>query len=120
MGLYQRTNPPVPYAPTFTLADSPNNLVVQAVSVSDNLPQLYNPPFIEEGPMGENALMYRYRINRYFTVLNNGGVFTAQRYQSTDQIAAATQVFVNNQPISSTDRTNILASGVGGEFAAVS
>ena len=94
--------------------------MVQAVSVSDNQPQLYNPPFLEEGPMGQNALMYRYRINRYFTVLNNGGTFTAQRYQSTDQIAAATQVFVNNQPISPTDRTNILNSGVGGEFQATS
>jgi hypothetical protein len=53
-------------------------------------------------------------------VLNNGGTFTAARYQSTDQIAAATQVFVNNQSISSTDRTNILNSGVGGDFRAVS
>jgi hypothetical protein len=119
LGLYQRTNPPVPYAPTFTLADTPHSLMVSAVSVSDNQPQLYNGPYIEEAPMGMNALMARYKLNRYFTVLNNGGVFSAQRYQSTDQIAAATQVFVNNQPISSTDRTNILASGVGGDFQAV-
>lgn len=94
--------------------------MIQAATVSDNLPQLYNGPFIEEAPMGMNALMARYRMNRYFTVLNNGGTFSAQRYQSTDQIAAATQVFVNNRPITSADRTNILASGVGGDFRAVS
>jgi hypothetical protein len=117
--VYRRTNPPAGYAPQFTGTD-PFSLMIQAVSVSDNLPQLYNPPFIEEGPMGQNALMYRYRINRYFTVLNNGGTFTAQRYQSTDQIAAATQVFVNNQKISTADRTNILNSGVGGDFLATS
>lgn len=95
------------------------SLLTASASVSDNLPQLYNGPYIEEAPMGMNALMARYRMNRYFTVLNNAGVFSAQRYQSTDQIAAATQVFVNNQPITSTDRTNLLNSGVGGDFRAV-
>lgn len=120
LAVFQRVSSPVGYRTTFTLADSAHSLMSAGVSVSDTLPQLYNPPFIEEGPMGENVLMYRYRLNRYFTVLNNGGVFSAQRYQSTDQIAAATQVFVNNQPISPTDRTNILASGVGGEYQAVS
>lgn len=120
MGVYQRTNPPVPYAPTFTLLDPPNNLMVLAASVSDALPQIYNPPYIEEGPMGDNRLMYRYRINRFFTVFNNTGTFVARRYPSTDDVAAATQVFTNNQPISSTDRTNILNAGVGGDFRALS
>lgn len=119
MTVYQRTNPPAGYAPSFTSTD-PFSYMIQAVSVSDNLPQQYNPPFIEEAPMGMNALMARYRMNRYFTVLNNSGTFTAHRYQSTDQIAAATQVFVNNQPITTIDRTNLLNSGVGGDFRAVS
>lgn len=70
--------------------------------------------------MADNQLMYRYRIPRYFTVLNNTGTFSAKRYLSTDDIAAATQVFVNNQPITTTDRTNLLAAGVGGDFQALS
>ncbi len=119
LSVFQRVNSPALYRPSFTTS-SVVSPMVQAVTVSDSLPQLYNAPYIEEGPMGDNRLMYRYKLNRYFTVLNNGGTFSAQRYQSTDQIAAATQVFVNNQPISSTDRTNILNSGVGGEFLAVS
>jgi hypothetical protein len=120
LALFRRTNSPAGYRPSFTLADGAKSLAVLATSVSDNLPQLYNSPYIEEAPMGMNALMARYRLNRYFTVLNNTGTFSAQRYQSTDQIAAATQVFVNNQPITSTDRTNLLNSGVGGDFQAVS
>jgi hypothetical protein len=120
LALFKRVNSPAGYRPSFTLAASSKSLMVQAMSVSDNLPQIYNGPFIEEAPMGMNALMARYRMNRYFTVLNNGGTFSAQRYQSTDQISAATQVFVNNQPISATDRTNLLNAGVGGDFAAIS
>lgn len=120
LAVFKRTNSPAGYNPMFASADGAHSPVVAASSYSDNQPQLFNPPYIEEGPMGQNALMYRYRINRYFTVLNNGGTFSAQRYQSTDQIAAATQVFVNNQSIASADRTNLLNSGVGGDFLAVS
>jgi len=120
MSVYSVANPTAGYQPVFSKTLSAQFLMVSAVTVSDVLPQVYNPPYIEEGPMADNRLMFRYRINRYFTVLNNGGTFSAQRYQSTDQIAAATQVFTNNQPISSTDRTNLLASGVGGDFRALS
>lgn len=121
MSVWSKPNIPAGYQTKLTLIEFADvrTLVGLAVSVSDVLPQQYNPPYIEEAPMGMNALMARYRMNRYFTVLNNAGVFSAQRYQSTDQIAAATQVFVNNQPITSTDRTNLLNSGVGGDFQAV-
>lgn len=119
MAVFQRVNPPALYRPAFSISAAVSPMV-QASTISDILPQIYNPPYIEEGPMADNRLMFRYRLFRYFTVLNNGGTFSAQRYQSTDQIAAATQVFTNNQPISSTDRTNILASGVGGDFRALS
>lgn len=120
LSVYQRVSSPAGYAPTFSKALSPQYIMVSAITISENQPQIYNPPFIEEAPMGMNALMARYRMNRYFTVLNNTGTFSAQRYQSTDQIAAATQVFVNDQPITSTDRINLLNSGVGGDFRAVS
>lgn len=114
-------NTPVGYVANLSLDefDGFRSLLTESVSVSDNLPQRYNPPYIEEGPMANNTLMFRYRINRFFTVLNNAGTFVARRYLSTDEVAAATQVFANNQPITSTDRTNILASGVGGDFQAV-
>lgn len=119
LNVFSVPNPPAGYVATFSKGASAQLITVAAVSVSDNQPQLYNPPFIEEAPMGDNRLFYRYRMNRFFTVLNNSGVFSAKRYLSTDDVAAATQVFTNNQPITSTDRTNILNSGVGGEFQAV-
>lgn len=120
MSVYQVASPPAGYAPVFSKALSAQFMMNAAITVSDVLPQVYNPPYIEEGPMADNRLMFRYRINRFFTVLNNSGTFSAQRYLSTDQFDAATQVFRNNQPISSTDRTNLLASGVGGDFRALS
>lgn len=122
LAVWSKAATPVGYHTSVVLNEfmGTRSLLTASISVSDNLPQLYNPPFIEEAPMGMNALMARYKMNRYFTVLNNASVFSAQRYQSTDQIAAATQVFVNNQPITTTDRTNLLNSGVGGDFQAVS
>lgn len=119
LNVFSVASPAAGYKATFHKGASQQIIGVAAVSISENQPQLYNGPYIEEAPMGMNALMARYRMNRYFTVLNNSGTFTAHRYQSTDQIAAATQVFVNNQPITTTDRTNILNSGVGGDFRAV-
>jgi hypothetical protein len=122
MAVWDKASTPVGYHTTITLIefDGSRSLMTASVSVSDNLPQLYNPPYIEEAPVSNNPLMSRYRLNRYFTVLNNAGIFSAKRYLSTDEVAAATQVFVNNQPITTTDRVNLLASGVGGDYQAVS
>lgn len=120
LSVYRVTSPAAGYAPSFSKTLSAQFLMVSAVTVSDTLPQVYNPPFIEEGPVADNPLMFRYRLFRYFTVLNNTGVFSAKRYLSTDDIAGATQVFTNNQPITSTDRTNLITAGVGGDFRALS
>lgn len=120
MSVYQKVSPPAGYAPTFNKTLSAQFLITSAITVSDVLPQVYNPPYIEEGPMADNRLMFRYKVNRYFTVLNNAGIYVARRYISTDEFNAATQTFTNNQPISSTDRTNLLAAGVGGDFRALS
>lgn len=120
LSVFQRPNSPKLFSPTYTITGNRVSLMNIALSVSDNLPQIYNPPYIEEGPVADNALMYRYRLFRYFTVLNNGGTFSAKRYLSTDDVAAATQVFTNNQQVTAGDRTNILNSGVGGDFAALS
>lgn len=120
IAVFNRPNSPAVYGPRYTLSTGRASLMVQAVSVSDSGLLVYNPPYIEEGPVADNPLMFRYKLFRYFTVLNNAGVFTARRYLSTDDIAAATKVFTNNQPVSLTDRSNILTAGVGGDFQALS
>jgi len=119
LAVFSRVNSPVVYKPGFTLSSGRASLSIQAVSVSDSGVLVYNPPYIEEGPMADNRLMARYRINRFFTVLNNTGTFTARRYLSTDDVAAATQVFTNNKQVTLTDRTNLLTAGVGGDFQAL-
>lgn len=117
LAVFSRVTPGVGYAPAFTGAD---HILSQVTTVSDSTSQVYNPPFIEEGPVSEDRLGFRYKLQKFYTVLNNGGTFSAGRYLSTDQITAATQVFVNNTPVSPTDRTNLLNSGVGGDFRATS
>lgn len=97
-------------------ASAPVETLAHVASVNNNPSFIYNPGLIYEGPVSEDALLFRYTLARYYTLLNNAGTFTQTRYASTDQLNAATQVFTNNSPVSSTDRTNILNSGVGGEF----
>jgi hypothetical protein len=120
IAVFSRVNSPAVYGPKFTLSSGRSSLCVQSVSVSDSGVLVYNPPYSEEGPAADNPLLFRYKLFMYFTVRNNAGTFSAKRYLSTDDLAAATQVFTNNQPVSLTDRTNILTAGVGGDFQALS
>jgi hypothetical protein len=91
-------------------------ILSSVLTLNDNPAFLYNPAVLQEGPVAEDPLLYRYTLTRYYTLLNNSGAFSQVRYSSTDQLSAATQVFTNNSPVTSTDRTNILNAGVGGEF----
>lgn len=111
---------PAGYSPTFSQTAF-GDLMIADFTLSDSGPQVYNPPVIQESPVAnDDPLFLRYKLGRYYTVLNNSGIFSAQRYLSTDQVNAATQVFVNNAPVTNTDRTNLLNAGVGGDFRALS
>lgn len=103
------------YRPTVR-SSAAGELLGAFLSVNDATPNIYLAPVIYEGPVAQDALLYRYTLARFYTVLNNGGVFTANRYISTDQYNAATQVFTNNAPVKAADVTNLLNSGVGGDF----
>jgi len=116
-----RTSSAVPagYSQAFSAVTPQQDFMLDQVAVRDNPAFVYTPPLIHEGPVADNALLFRYTLARYYTVLNNTGTFSAVRYSSQDQLAAATQTFTNNTPATSTDRTNLLNSGVGGDFTAV-
>jgi hypothetical protein len=106
------------YSPVFTSA-LPGDLMVASISLSDSGAQVYTPPVIQEAPVAsDDPLLMRYKLQRAYTVLNNAGTYSAQRYLSTDQVNAATAVYTNNAPVTSAIRTAILNSGVGGEFRA--
>lgn len=105
----------VGYKPTMRSTVA-GELLTAFLTVNDATPNIYTPPVVQEGPMAHDALGYRYKITRYYTVLNTAGTFTAGRYLSTDQLNAATQVFTNNSVITPTDLNNLLNSGIGGDF----
>lgn len=105
--LYQTSSPTVA---------NPCEILAGVLCLNDSPTFLYVPALVYEGPIAEDALLFRYTLARAYTLLNNAGTFTQTRYTSTDQLNAATQVFTNNSPVTSTDRTNILNAGVGGEF----
>lgn len=98
------------------IATTAAEIVALVVGFNDNPSFIYNPGIIYEGPVAEDELLFRYTLARYYTLLNTSGVFTMTRYASTDDLFAATQIFSNNATVTSTDRTNILNSGLGGEF----
>lgn len=103
------------YRPTVA-SSAPGELLGAFLTVNDSTPNIYNPPVVFEAPVADNPLFYRYTHQRYYTVFNNSGVFTASRFPTTDQLAAATQYFTGNAPIKPADYTNLLNSGVGGDF----
>lgn len=103
------------YQPTLS-SSAPGELLSAFLAVNDATPNIYNPPVIYEAPAADNALFYRYTHQRYYTVLNNSGVFTVIRFPTTDQLFAATRFFVGNAPISAAEYTNILNAGIGGDF----
>lgn len=111
---------PAGYSPTISLTSQVRTgVIVATASVSDSTTQSYNPPYLDEGPVNwESKLLSRYRLSRNYTVLNNSGAFTAVRYESQSDRDTATQVFTDNSNVTPTDRTNILNSGVGGDFLA--
>lgn len=116
VAVFQNTSPVVAgYSDTFSITTF-NDVLLAYVTLSDNGPNIYNPPVIYEAPAADSPLFYRYTHQRYYTVLNNLGVFTAIRFPTTDTLAAATRVFSGNAPITPTDLTNLLNAGVGGDF----
>lgn len=121
LSVFSSASSPAQYKPTLSFPSGQLGMMVAAATVSDSTTQSYNPPYIDEGPVNwDSPLLSRYRLSRNYTVLNNSGVFTAVRYESQSDRDNATQVFVDNSNATPTDRTNILNSGVGGDFLASS
>jgi hypothetical protein len=79
----------------------------------------YNGPFVREGYPYEGPdqmLILRYPYHWAYTVLSTAGQLMIGRFFSQDQLAAADIVYYQNQLVAETDRDNILAAGIGGDF----
>lgn len=76
----------------------------------------FRTPTVDEGPASwEDPLFLRVKIARGITVLNNGGTYTAVRFPTQDEIAAATAAYQGGHEYVVDDATKaaLIAAGVG-------
>jgi phage tail protein X len=77
---------------------------------------LFKTPVVNEGPASwEDPLFLRVKLARGITVLNNGGAYTAVRFPTQDEIAAATAAYMGGHEYTVTDavKAALLAANVG-------
>ncbi|MFC8490718.1 hypothetical protein ACFUJU_07910 [Streptomyces sp. NPDC057235] len=71
---------------------------------------------MDEGPASwENRLFVRVKLTRGITILDNGGAYSAVRYPTQDEIAAATVAYQGGHEYIVDDATKaaLIAGGVG-------
>ena len=76
----------------------------------------FRTPTVDEGPAAwSNRLFLRVKLPRGITVLNNGGVYTAVRYPTQDELAAATAAYQGGHEYVMDDATKaaLIAAGIG-------
>jgi hypothetical protein len=76
----------------------------------------FRTPSVDEGPASwEDRLFLRVKLARGITVLNNGGVYSAVRFPTQDEIAAATAVYQGGHEYTVDDATKaaLIAAGIG-------
>lgn len=80
-------------------------------------------PSVDEGPATwTDRLFLRVKITRGITVLDNGGAYTAVRFPTQDEIAAATVAYQGGHEyiVDDATRAALIAAGIGvtsGNFA---
>lgn len=75
----------------------------------------FRPPTVDEGPASwENRLFYRVKITRGITILDSSGTYTAVRFPTRDEIAAATNTYMGGHEYTVDDATKaaLIAAGV--------
>lgn len=77
---------------------------------------LFRTPTVDEGPASwEDRLFLRVKLARGITVLDNGGTYTAVRFPTQDEIAAATAAYQGGHEYTVDDATKaaLIAANVG-------
>lgn len=76
---------------------------------------LFRTPTVEEGPAGLDPLFHRVKLTRGVSVLNNSGTYTAVRWPTQDEIAAATVAYQGGHEYVVDDATKaaLIAAGIG-------
>lgn len=76
----------------------------------------FRTPVVEEGPASwEDRLFLRVKLTRGITVLETAGVYSAVRFPTQDEIAAATNTYMGGHEYVVDDATKaaLIAAGVG-------
>lgn len=76
----------------------------------------FRTPTVDEGPAAPGHRLLRfYKQARGITVLEHNGVYTAVRYPTQDEIAAATTTYMGGHEYTVTDavKAALIAAGVG-------
>jgi hypothetical protein len=111
------SGPAYPYS--FTTSQAPTAVLTGLTGLQDASNWTYLGPFVREGYPYEGPdqlLIIRYPYHWQYTVLSTGGQLMIGQFFSQDQLNNADVVYFENQLISETDRDNILAAGIGGDF----
>ena len=77
---------------------------------------VFTTPSVDEGPASwENRLFLRVKITRGISVLDNSGVYTAVRFPTQDEIAAATVAYQGGHEYIVDDavKAALIAAGIG-------
>lgn len=76
----------------------------------------FRPPTVDEGPASwEDPLFLRVKLARGITILETAGAYTAVRFPTQDEIAAATTAYMGGHEYAVDDATKaaLIAAGVG-------
>ncbi|MFG3509657.1 hypothetical protein ACGF5F_29615 [Streptomyces sp. NPDC047821] len=76
----------------------------------------FRTPSVDEGPaVPGSRLMRFYKLARGITIFNRSGAYTAVRYPTEDEIAAATVAYIGGHEYVVDDATKaaLIAGGVG-------
>ena len=76
----------------------------------------FRTPVVSEGPASwDDRLFLRVKLDRGITILNTAGVYTAVRFPTQDEIAAATTAYMGGHEYVVDDATKaaLIAAGVG-------
>lgn len=76
----------------------------------------FTTPTVDEGPAAwSNPLFLRVKLTRGITVLNNGGTYTAVRYPTQDELAAADAAYMGGHEHTVDDdvKAALIAADIG-------
>jgi hypothetical protein len=73
----------------------------------------FEPPFVIEGPAGQNKLHQRFKLKRGITVIKENGVYRQTRYPFINELNAAQAYYIGGHKyeVSAAEKASLEAAG---------